>query len=685
MASREKSRQELLAEIEELRGRLQQAEFAGCRYRALLRGISLAMFRMTPDLKVVRQVESTSGLHLPPPFDFDPWVERYVHADDRDAVRQAVRTAVQDGTPVELDCRICHHDGRWGWISSQAVPLRSAAGEIVEWFGVVLDIEEHRWISEALRRQNVVLDGIGRILRAALTSHSEREVGKICVAVAEKVTQSEFGFLVELGTDNLLHAIEISDPAWESPLGVRTKLSRTFPVRGLFQRVILEGKPLYTNDPATHPERIGLPEGHPPLTSFLGIPLVHHDAVIGIIGLGNRKDGYSGDDIESMTPLATATVQALARIRSEKSLFESQQRLSMALEGGKMGMWEWDISKDRLIWSPMQYELLGLPLEDARPPVDLFFHHVHHDDVDGLKQSMLEAIAGRRSWRHEFRIIRPDGEVRWLAGAADPCFAADGSPEKMVGINYDVTDRRLAQERLEERVKERTVELTALNRELESFCYSVTHELGAPLRSMNCFSNILLQDYCDSVDAEGRSYLQKIAASASRMGALIEDLLMLSRVTRRKLSRKSVDLSSVAEEIVSNLQRLEPYRSVQVEIGEGIRGRWDPALAKLILENLIGNAWKYTGKVESPRIQFGVTLQKGERVFFVRDNGIGFDMAYADKIFLPFERLHRMGEYEGTGIGLATVQRVVAMHGGRAWAEAEEGKGATFFFTEGIR
>ncbi|GFO63644.1 PAS domain-containing sensor histidine kinase [Geomonas paludis] len=236
---------------------------------------------------------------------------------------------------------------------------------------------------------------------------------------------------------------------------------------------------------------------------------------------------------------------------------------------------------------------------------------------------------------------------------------------------------------LEQRVQKRTVELTAINKELESFCYSVTHELGGPLRTMSCFSEILLEEYAERLDPEGIGYLRRIAAAASRMGRQVEDLLMLSRVTRRKVQRETVDLSAMALEILDSLREQAPGRQVSVEIPTGIRGLWDPGMVKLALQNLVGNAWKYSATKTDTRIEFGSYCSGEQNIFFVRDNGIGFDMSYAKKIFLPFERLHRVGEFEGNGIGLATVQRVIDMHGGRVWAVAEVGQGATFYFTEG--
>lgn len=240
--------------------------------------------------------------------------------------------------------------------------------------------------------------------------------------------------------------------------------------------------------------------------------------------------------------------------------------------------------------------------------------------------------------------------------------------------------RRLNDE-LEQRIADRTAELEASNRELQAFCYSVAHDLSTPLRGINGFSTILLEEYSDKLDETGKGYLLRMGAAAERMGQLINDLLELSRVTRRELHREKIDLSHLAHGIVKDLRQHDPARPVEAIIAENLQDEGDPILIRLALENLLGNAWKYTAKVPCPRIEFGSCISKGETVYFVRDNGIGFDMAYAHKLFIPFQRLHGIAEYEGTGIGLAAVQRIIFRHGGKIWAEGELGAGATFYFT----
>jgi light-regulated signal transduction histidine kinase (bacteriophytochrome) len=221
----------------------------------------------------------------------------------------------------------------------------------------------------------------------------------------------------------------------------------------------------------------------------------------------------------------------------------------------------------------------------------------------------------------------------------------------------------------------------AANQELEAFSYSVAHDLRAPLRGVDGFSQALLEDYADKLDDEGRRYLNYLRESAQRMGRLIDDLLALSRLTRAELVHEPVDLAELARSVAAQLQRAEPNRRVEMVIDAEIAAEGDARLLRIALENLLGNAWKFTARCAAPRIEVGVTSENGSRAYFVRDNGAGFDMAYASKLFGVFQRLHSTTEFEGTGIGLATVQRIVSRHGGRIWATGEVAHGATFFFT----
>jgi signal transduction histidine kinase len=234
---------------------------------------------------------------------------------------------------------------------------------------------------------------------------------------------------------------------------------------------------------------------------------------------------------------------------------------------------------------------------------------------------------------------------------------------------------------LEQRVAERTAQLEASNRELESFSYSVSHDLRAPLRSIDGFSAVLHEDHGHLLDENGRDNLQRIRAACKRMGLLIDDLLNLSRLARSEMNPQKVDLSELARQITGEMQKAQPERTVEFVIAEGLLDQGDERLLKVMLQNLFGNAWKYSAKQTNAVIEFGRAHHDGAPAYFVRDNGVGFDMTYSDKLFKPFQRLHDNKEFPGTGIGLALVQRIIQRHGGRAWAEGEVGKGARFSFT----
>jgi PAS domain S-box-containing protein len=248
----------------------------------------------------------------------------------------------------------------------------------------------------------------------------------------------------------------------------------------------------------------------------------------------------------------------------------------------------------------------------------------------------------------------------------------------------DITQRKKNEEEMERQRKElaRTnAGLVEANKELESFSYSVSHDLRAPLRTIDGFSHALLEDCADRLDDAGKTHLNRIRAATQRMGLLIDDLLNLSRLSRAELHRQSLDVSALARSIGNDLQKIQPERQIEMRIEDNLETTADPALLRVVLENLLSNAWKFTSKRASARIEFGQAQVNGTLAFFVRDDGAGFDPAYADRLFGAFQRLHATTEFAGTGVGLATVQRIVHRHGGRIWAESAVGQGATFYFT----
>ncbi|NHJ46287.1 MAG: PAS domain S-box protein [Asgard group archaeon] len=288
----------------------------------------------------------------------------------------------------------------------------------------------------------------------------------------------------------------------------------------------------------------------------------------------------------------------------------------------------------------------------------------------------------------DYWTIQKNGTKRYITNSLFIESDENNEPIKLFVATTDITDRKLAEEALQKlneelelRVTNRTEQLARVNRELEAFSYSVSHDLRSPLRSIDGFSKAILEDYSQIMDDTGKDYLNRVRAACLRMNELIDDMLNLSKLTRRELQYKEVNLSDLVNDILTRYQKNDPRQEVSIKIDENIVVYGDHSLLRAVMENLLGNAWKFTNKNKKTKIRFGLKIIDGKKVYYVQDNGVGFNMKYYDKLFLVFQRLHNYIEFKGTGVGLAIVQRIINRHGGRVWAESKTGKGATFYFT----
>jgi len=409
-----------------------------------------------------------------------------------------------------------------------------------------------------------------------------------------------------------------------------------------------------------------------------------------------RKDGGSifvSVTVSSIKNAAGEVIGAskIARdITAQKRLAEERVKLARLIEHSGDFIAMADLEGRITFLNSGARKMIGYdPTED--PQNLLFTDYVPSKWQDFFRETVLPTVREKGLWEGEMQLKNlATGALVDVFRSTFVLRDSTGKPDSYATVTRDITDRKEAEEKinrlnadLEKRVVERTAQLEAANRELEAFSYSVSHDLRSPLRAVDGFSQAVLEDFGPLLPAEGQRQLRTIRASAQRMGHLIDDLLTFSRLSRQPLQRQAVDTNALVRTVIDDLQQQARERSITIRCGSLAQCFGDPALIRQVWVNLLTNAFKYTGKTTDPQVEIGSITEAGETRYFVRDNGIGFDMRYAGKLFGVFQRLHRLEDYEGTGVGLAIVQRVVHRHGGRVWAEAKPNEGALFQFTLG--
>lgn len=372
---------------------------------------------------------------------------------------------------------------------------------------------------------------------------------------------------------------------------------------------------------------------------------------------------------------------------AEETLRLSHQRLLLHREHTPLAVIDWNTNFEIVDWNKAAEEMFGFSIEDVKG------HHITKNilpesarkAVDIVWDNLLKAKGGERSSNEN---ITKDGRIIQCEWYNTPLIDQSGKVIGVASLVDDVTDRKRDEEELErtkvhleELVEERTTALASSNRELESYSYSIAHDLRAPLRSIAGFGQILQDDANDKLNDEEKEHLNRIINAAGRMATLIDEILQLARLSQADLNQKTVNLSEIAERISERLSSAEPESLVDWTIQKNVFVEGDPALLEVVLENYFSNAWKYSANEENRKIEFGAYEDNGNQVVFVKDNGAGFSMKYANKLFVLFQRLHDASEFSGSGVGLASVSRIIHRHGGTVWAEGEEGKGASFFFS----
>jgi PAS domain S-box-containing protein len=611
--------------------------------------------------------------------------------------RERYRQTAECGT-CTVETRWRRKDGKIANILLSSTPLDPDNPQAGVTFAA-LDITQRKQAEDEARLNEMRLEALVRLNE--MTAASDRELAHFAMEEAVRLTNSTVGYLAYTSEDEQI----LNMYAWSKTAMAECAITDkpiVYPVvdTGLWGEAIRQRRPIITNDYETpNPLKKGYPQGHVRVQRHMNVPVLDGDRIVLVAGVGNKTEPYDESDVRQLILLMEGMWRTAQRRRAESTLVTERRRLAAILEGTNVGTWEWNIQTGETVYNQRWAEIIGYTLEEIAPiTVDTWRQFTHPEDLRVSEEALqLHFRQELDIYECETRMRHKNGEWIWVLDRGKVAtWTEDGRPILMSGTHQDITERKRAEAEirdlnrgLERRVQERTADLAAVNRELEAFAYSVSHDLRAPLRAMDGFSQILLEDFAPKLDLSARDHLQRIRRGAQRMGKLIDDILALSRATRVEMSRATVDLSATAEQVLKDCASGEPERNVSWQVQPDLAARGDPQLLRLVLENLLSNAWKFTRRQPAARIEIGrMSAAEGERaggaeadVYFVRDNGVGFDMAFAAKLFGAFQRLHRSDEFPGTGIGLATVQRIIHRHHGRVWAEAEVDRGTTIYFT----
>lgn len=582
-----------------------------------------------------------------------------------------MQEAGRTGKAVEgIEFEMRFDDGRSVWLYGNAVPLKEL-GKTQGAVGAFVDITERKRAEEETRRNQAVLEGINRIFRHTIATETTEDLALVCLDVAESITNSEFGFIGQLNEQGIMNDDAISNPGWEActiatPRG-HGRAPFDFKVHGIYGRVMLDGKAFYTNDPGNHPDSIGLPKGHPPLTSFLGVPLRHEGKVIGMFAVGNRKGVYDDDDLRMAEALAPTIAEALRRRKAEDALEDSEERFRTLADN--IPILSWMANADGYItwYNKRWYEYTGTTPAEME---GWGWQSVHDPKVlPDVLERWKRSLATGQPFDMVFPLRGADGVFHHFLTRIMPIEDARGKVVRWFGTNTDITTEVETQR-----------DLAQSNEELQQFAYVASHDMQEHLRMITMHLGLLNKRFGRDIDPRAKEHMEYVNSGAERMRQLVNDLLQYSRIESQPNYLAQVDMNKVADLVIKDLRVSIDEANAEVIVEPLPIVMANEHQMNQVLGNLISNAIKFRSD-HPPRVEVAAIGNGGEFIFSVKDNGIGIDPKYEKKLFRMFSRLHTKEEYPGTGIGLAISKKIVERHGGRIWVESEAGKGTTFFFT----
>lgn len=605
---------------------------------------------------------------------FEKWLSA-VHPDDAEKAQERLQHAIKHQEPYVGDYRIVKPDGQIRWIIARGKALYDENGSPERVTGICIDNTKQKLSEARIIQQNTLLDGINHIFQESAACQTEQELSAVCLEVALDLTESKFGFIGEIGTDGLIYDLTARG---SRPATVKADQQRqgnpqcAYEVAGLCEKVLRESKSLFVNESGELAESVRIPEGHPPFTAYLAVPLVLDERANGIIVVCNREGGYSAIQQDILEDLAPSILRAILAKRSELIINHQAKLLSMVNDA----IIAFDLDKKITYWNTAAVRMYGWKAEEV-------FGKTAEDLMNPT--AAAETIARRDAcmkrgdiFRDEFVHRRKDGSAFWVEESSCALFDDERKIYGYIAANRNISNRK----KEEEEKKDWTARLEAANRELESFSYSVSHDLRAPLRAIDGYSRMILRKHGANFDPDAVNKFNEIRLNTQKMGQLIDDLLSFSRMGRVELAVKMLDMEELIEDVWRAMIQQVQERKITFTLVKPIpKGLGDLAMIRQVLSNLLDNAVKFTSWKEEASIEVGGYPQGAENIYYVKDNGAGFDMQYYDKLFGVFQRLHAAEDFAGTGVGLAIVRRILKRLGGRSWAEGETDKGACFYFS----
>ncbi len=574
----------------------------------------------------------------------DSW-QRQLHEDDRARVLAEVDALIGRADVFSVEYRVWDKDGETlHWFADRLSVERDAHGTPISAFGIMSDITDRKVAEEALRRREQEF--------RTLAENSPDIIGRF----SKELRHVYVNHAIEVAT-GLPRATFVGKTMWEMGFPERTALFCEEQLRSVFQT------------------------GEKKKASFV------YESPCGVRHYEWHMAPERGADNQVESVLVTAR-DITERVRMQEALRQREAELRDAQRVAHVGSWEWEAGTDTVTWSEEFYRIAGR--DPQLPAPDYYTDHARlytAESLARLRPAVERALRTGEPYELDLELLRPDGTTRWIVGRGEARRDASGQIVGLHGTALDITERKRMEEmlrtlnaELERRVVERTAQLEAAARELEGVSYTVSHDLRAPVRAVDGFAGILLEDYRHALNAEGMRLLQVIRDNTKKMGWMIDAILDFLRLGRMEMGMTGIDMDELARAVVQELEPMVRGRAVRIEIRPMPPAHGDRAMIHRVMANLVANALKFTRPKKTARIEIGGETGEKENIFYVKDNGVGFDMQYAGKLFGIFQRLHGMDEFEGTGIGLAIVHRIVTRHGGRVWAEGKVGAGATFYF-----